>query len=63
MTMNSPESLLELYRLASKPEHQTGDGHNHPLLVAELMREAGLKCIGLNGVSALNCCKLHQYIS
>ncbi|KAF1822250.1 uncharacterized protein K489DRAFT_236954 [Dissoconium aciculare CBS 342.82] len=50
MTMNSPDSLLELYRLASMPEHQTGDSRNHPLLVAELMREAGLKCIGLNGI-------------
>jgi hypothetical protein len=53
MTMNSPESLLELYRLASKPEHKMSDNANHPLLVAELMREAGLKCIGLNGVCSV----------
>lgn len=43
MTMNSPDSLSELYQAAS-PE---GDA----VQTAELMREVGLKCIGFNGVS------------
>ncbi|KAI4726906.1 hypothetical protein E4T49_05348 [Aureobasidium sp. EXF-10728] len=42
MTMNSPDSLTELYHAAS-PE---GDA----VATAELMREVGLKCIGFNGV-------------
>ncbi|THY09484.1 hypothetical protein D6D01_09495 [Aureobasidium pullulans] len=42
MTMNSPDSLSELYQAAS-PE---GDA----VQTAELMREVGLKCIGFNGV-------------
>ena len=45
MTMNSPESMVALYRTAgaSKP---TSEG----VAIAELMREVGLKCIGFNGV-------------
>ena len=46
MTMNSPESLLQLYGLATSSEH----GGNE-VFAAELMREVGLKCIGFNGVS------------
>lgn len=45
MTMNSAESLTELFNLATastdKPE---------AVQTAELMREVGLKCIGFNGV-------------
>lgn len=48
MTMNSPDSLLELYRLATSPSHKKID--NQGLYAAELMREIGLKCIGFNGV-------------
>ena len=46
MTMNSPESLLQLHGLAS----EKGDSKS-AVKNAELMREVGLKCIGLNGVS------------
>ena len=49
MTMNSPESLLELHRLASSSTPLKGVS-NQPLYAAELMREVGLKCIGFNGV-------------
>jgi len=42
MTMNSPDSLAELYHAAS-PDYDA-------LATAELMREVGLKCIGFNGV-------------
>nr|POF06919.1 dol-p-man:man(5)glcnac(2)-pp-dol alpha-1,3-mannosyltransferase [Quercus suber] len=45
MTMNSPESLLQLYGLATSSKHG-GNG----VFAAELMREVGLKCIGFNGV-------------
>jgi hypothetical protein len=51
MTMNSPESMLELYRLATSPAQKTASIENQPLYAAELMREVGLKCIGFNGVS------------
>lgn len=51
MTMNSPESLLELHSLASSK----GDVKD-AIKNAELMREVGLKCIGLNGVPrTINC--------
>jgi hypothetical protein len=46
MTMNSPESLLELHGVASS----SGDVKS-AVKNAELMREVGLKCIGFNGVS------------
>lgn len=48
MTMNSPRSLLELYSLATSSQHS--HGQNNAVWTAELMREVGLKCIGLNGV-------------
>ena len=48
-TMNSPDSLLELYSLANSPKHKKNESHG--VYTAELMREIGLKCIGLNGVS------------
>lgn len=48
MTMNSPECLTELFHLATaKNKDKT-----HAVQTVELMREVGLKCIGLNGVSA-----------
>lgn len=48
MTMNSPESMLELYRLATSPAQKKVE--NQGVYAAELMREVGLKCIGFNGV-------------
>lgn len=48
MTMNSPESMLELYRLATSTSSGKED---RGIYAAELMREVGLKCIGFNGVS------------
>ncbi|RMZ16898.1 hypothetical protein D0860_00796 [Hortaea werneckii] len=48
MTMNSPRSMLELYGLATSPTQ--AQGQNNGVWAAELMREVGLKCIGLNGV-------------
>ncbi|KAK3111507.1 hypothetical protein LTR53_013188 [Teratosphaeriaceae sp. CCFEE 6253] len=48
MTLNSPQSLLELYGLATSPSHSKGQ--DNKVWTAELMREVGLKCIGLNGV-------------
>jgi hypothetical protein len=51
MTMNSPESLLQLHKLVSS----RGD-IKRAIKHAELMREVGLKCIGLNGVPrTINC--------
>ncbi|KAK0252210.1 hypothetical protein LTS09_012773 [Friedmanniomyces endolithicus] len=47
MTMNSPQSLLELYGLATSPNYNKGN--DNKVWTAELMREVGLKCIGLNG--------------
>ncbi|KAF2183717.1 mitochondrial protein [Zopfia rhizophila CBS 207.26] len=51
MTMNSPESLTELHRLAS------GNGNvKTAIMNAETMREVGLKCMGFNGVPrTINC--------
>lgn len=49
--MNSPDSLLELYSLATSAQHKKGEKHG--VYAAELMREIGLKCIGLNGVASL----------
>ncbi|KAF2467737.1 uncharacterized protein BDR25DRAFT_266735 [Lindgomyces ingoldianus] len=45
MTMNSPDSMLVLYKVASasKPVEEG-------VAIAEFMREVGLKCIGFNGV-------------
>lgn len=44
--MNSPESLTELYNLAT--EHS--QDKKQSVETAELMREVGLKCMGFNGV-------------
>ncbi|KAG9235088.1 hypothetical protein BJ875DRAFT_504250 [Amylocarpus encephaloides] len=46
MTMNSPDSLAELYNLATSSSKE----HIQSVRTAELMREVGLKCIGFNGV-------------
>lgn len=45
MTMNSPESLLQLFHLARSADPGTPAVHT-----AELMREVGLKCISFNGI-------------
>lgn len=51
MTMNSPESLTELYQLAS-----TSQSAKESLATAEFMREVGLKCISFNGIPrTINC--------
>lgn len=60
MTLNSPESLLKLYALATSPSQSikpaTANQEDHPIYTAELMREVGLKCIGFNGVPrTINC--------
>lgn len=60
MTLNSPESLLQLYALATSPSQSikpaTAKQEDHPIYTAELMREVGLKCIGFNGVPrTINC--------
>lgn len=46
MTLNSPESMLALHREASAAEDSPG-----AVQTAEFMREVGLKCICINGVS------------
>lgn len=48
MTLNSPESMLALYHTAVASKDSAG-----PVGTAEFMREIGLKCICLNGVSIL----------
>ena len=51
MTMNSPESLSELFHLAS-----TSQTPHESLATAEFMREVGLKCISFNGIPrTINC--------
>lgn len=51
MTMNSPDSLLELHRVATSSSSQP-----QKLYAAELMREVGLKCISFNGIPrTINC--------
>ncbi|KAF7948303.1 uncharacterized protein EAE97_003714 [Botrytis byssoidea] len=45
MTMNSPDSMIELFRLATKDKD-----HAHAVKTVEQMREVGLKCIGFNGI-------------
>ncbi|KAL1965498.1 hypothetical protein VTN77DRAFT_5754 [Rasamsonia byssochlamydoides] len=51
MTMNSPESLLQLHRLASASKTK-----EEAVYLAELVREIGLKCIGFNGIPrTINC--------
>ncbi|KAK3717661.1 hypothetical protein LTR37_005728 [Vermiconidia calcicola] len=56
-TMNSPDSLLELYSLVNREKFRQGrETQKHGVYTAELMREIGLKCIGLNGVPrTINC--------
>jgi hypothetical protein len=51
MTMNSPDSLLELHRVATASGSQ-----RQKVYAAELMREVGLKCISFNGIPrTINC--------
>ncbi|PYI12639.1 hypothetical protein BO78DRAFT_392473 [Aspergillus sclerotiicarbonarius CBS 121057] len=51
MTMNSPESLSELFQLAS-----TSQSPKESIATAEFMREVGLKCISFNGIPrTINC--------
>lgn len=45
MTMNSPESLIQLHKLVSESKSK-----EESVYLAELIREIGLKCIGFNGV-------------
>lgn len=53
MTMNSPDSMIELHRLVSSLGPQDG---LDAVTAASLMREVGLKCIGFNGVArSINC--------
>jgi hypothetical protein len=49
MTMNSPESLLQLHGVVAESQSQ-----EDKVYWAELVREIGLKCIGFNGVSCLD---------
>lgn len=49
MTMNSPESLHQLFEQASGSKSR-----NETVLLAELVREIGLKCLGFNGVNITN---------
>lgn len=58
MTMNSPDSLLQLYGLANSSKYRQGESHG--VYTAELMREVGLKCIGLNGVCLLSFLTMHD---
>ena len=44
--MNSPESLTELFNLATSSSKDKAKS----VQIAELIREVGLKCIGFNGV-------------
>ncbi|PQE12940.1 conserved mitochondrial protein [Rutstroemia sp. NJR-2017a BBW] len=45
MTMNSPDSMVELFRLATEDKD-----HAQTVKIVEQMREIGLKCIGFNGI-------------
>jgi hypothetical protein len=59
MTLNSPDSLLELYRIATNTNTTTTIttvGVSDSVSTAELMREVGLKCISFNGIPrTINC--------
>jgi len=46
MTLNSPQSLIELFNVASSSSKDKKEA----IQIVELMREVGLKCIGFNGV-------------
>ncbi|OCL06819.1 hypothetical protein AOQ84DRAFT_320886 [Glonium stellatum] len=51
MTMNSPESLTALYKVATN-----GQELAQSIATAELMREVGVKCISFNGIPrTINC--------
>jgi hypothetical protein len=51
LTMNSPDSLLELHRTAAP-----SNTRSEQVYAAELMREVGLKCISFNGIPrSINC--------
>ena len=52
MTLNSPQSLLQLHALASQrvTQQQPSQPHLDPLHLAEFIREVGLKCISFNGI-------------
>ncbi|KAF3385721.1 Dol-P-Man:Man [Talaromyces pinophilus] len=51
MTMNSPESLVQLHKLVSESRSK-----EESVYLAELIREIGLKCIGFNGIPrTINC--------
>jgi hypothetical protein len=59
MTMNSPESLVQLHKLVSESRSK-----EESVYLAELIREIGLKCIGFNGVRPSPSFPQHQtYIS
>lgn len=45
ITMNSPQSLLQLHQLATENKSR-----EEKIYFAEWVREIGLKCIGFNGV-------------
>lgn len=68
MTLNSPDSLLELYRIVTNntttaitttttaTTTASTVGATDPVSTAELMREVGLKCISFNGIPrTINC--------
>ncbi|KAJ5989628.1 mitochondrial protein [Penicillium waksmanii] len=51
MTMNSPESLHQLFEQVSGSK-----SHHERVRLAELVREIGLKCLGFNGIPrTINC--------
>lgn len=52
MTMNSPGSMLELYRVTQNLPHNSTPPPPPPppAQTVELMREVGLKCISFNGI-------------
>jgi hypothetical protein len=45
MSMNSPESMIVLYRYTAALKPLT-----ERVAIAEFMREIGLRCTGINGV-------------
>lgn len=52
MTMNSPDSLTQLYNQATA----SSPSETHSIATAELIREVGLKCISFNGIPrTINC--------
>ncbi|KAI9849906.1 MAG: hypothetical protein M1837_000120 [Sclerophora amabilis] len=52
MTMNSPDSMVELHRVATPSRENRQEALN----AAEMMREVGLKCISFNGIPrTINC--------